>query len=338
MEASGLMTEACSIKDAMDAAWKQYIVQEESQTPSKRPYTYASSYEECERKLVLLMTDGDKQPSFEPETLAKFHRGHDRERNLKIDLARVGQLCRPPFEVIGQQERFTLKNRSEEVVIAGKFDCRLQFSRNCCPPLEIKDWSENLSGRISTFDDCFNSPWTKKGAYQLLMYLLGSGEPFGFLLLGKSGLPALIPVELERHIEKAEEFLARAERAMEHVNAGTLPRYLNDASECQRCWAYGSICQPPLLSGEGAVVLTDPDLEAMLDRREELRAAALEYDGIDSDVKKKLRGVEMGVAGKYLIQGRWGKSTRTELPPEIKKQYTVTDPHGRFTLSIEKVT
>lgn len=319
-------------------AWEAYIIQEERRSaPSKRPYPYAGSHEECLRKMVLFMTDGDKVAPFEPEVLAKFHRGNDRARNLKIDLSRVGQLCRPSFEVIGQEERFELRDHKGRVAIVGKVDCRLQFDRITKSPVEIKDWSENITARLSTFEDCFQNRWTKKGAYQLLCYLYGAGEPFGFLLLGKSGLPALLPVRLDDHLDRVEEFLQKAELALDYREAGTLPEFINDPEECKRCAFFGSVCQPPT-SYPGATILTDPELEALLDRRAELEERAEEYERIDKQVKSSLRGVEQGIAGQFHIVGKWGAMTKTVWPDEAtKKKYQVKDPKGKFTTTITKL-
>ena len=134
-----------------------------------------------------------------------------------------------------------------------------------------------------------------------------------------------------------EDFLTRAELALDHQRAGTLPDFLvGDAAECRRCSYYGAVCNPPE-SEAGAVVLTDPELEALLERREALRPSGLEYARLDQDVKARLRGVEHGIAGAFAITGTWGKSSRLELPADLKKQHTIVDPHGRFTLEITRV-
>ena len=164
----------------------------------------------------------------------------------------------------------------------------------------------------------------------------GAGEPYGFLLLDRSGLPLLLPVELDAHLDQMEAFLTKAERVLDHVEAGTLPDYLDDAAECHRCPWYGHTCNPPL-SATAATVLTDPELEALLERREVIKAVGKEYLDLDSRVKDKLRGIESGIAGKFQILGKWGKQSRLDLPAPLKKQYTITDPKGRFTLDIQKV-
>lgn len=331
------MTEATQIATAIEAAWSSQLERRRRPT-SPHPYVYASAWRPCTRRMVLELTAPDQLPPVSVDTLAKFQRGDDRERELLIDLMRVGRESEPPFTVIGQQQRFELRDRRGRVAIAGKVDARLQFARDRAAPLEVKSWSPYLTDRIQTFEDLFTNPYTRSGGHQLLSYLFGAGEAFGFLLLDRPGLPLLLPVELEPHLDRVEDFLARAEIALDHRDAGTLPPFLEgDAAECGRCGFYGSVCNPPT-SHEAALVLTDPELETLLQRREDLRAAGQEYERVDKDVKARLRGVEAGVAGPFFIKGTWGKQSRIELPAALKATYTVTDPHGRFTLEITKVS
>lgn len=323
------------LASSIEAAWAGYLTRERRPfTP--HPYLYASGWTVCDRRMVLDMVQPQDKPPFPAEVLAKFRRGDDRERDLLADLARIGRDAEPPFKVVGEQQRFELRDRQGRVAIVGKVDAQLKIA-TAQAPLEIKAWSPQIVDRIETFEDLFDGTWTRSGAFQLLAYLYGSNQPFGFLLLDRSGLPLLLPVELEAHLDRMEDFLTRAERAIDHQRAGTLPDFLvGDAAECQRCPFFGAACQPPL-SSDGAVVLTDPELEAALERREQLAAAAREYEQLDTRIKKQLRGIEHGIAGAFHISGKWGKSSRLELPENVKAQYTTVDPKGRFTLEIAKL-
>jgi hypothetical protein len=337
MELASPPTTPSDVAAGITQAWAAFL-QRDRRPADPHPYVYASAWRPCERRMVLEMTEPAAIPPWPADVLAKFRRGNDRERDLLADLMQIGRDADPPFTIIGQQQRFRLKDHKSRVAIVGKVDAQIEVrAGDTRAPLEVKAWSPLLVDRIETFADLFESPWTRSGGYQLLSYLYGAGLPFGFLLLDRSGLPALIPVELDQHLDKLEDFLARAERALDHVEAGTLPDYLeNDPAECQRCPFYGSTCNPPL-SAPGAVVLTDPELERALERREELKAAAKEFDALDDRIKKQLRGVERGVAGAFLLSGRWGKQSRIEMPADLKAQYTVTDPKGRFTLEIARL-
>ena len=324
-----------AIAKGIESAWAAFLARSaRPQTP--HPYAYASAYRNCTRRMVYEMARPEKLPPWPPEVLARFRRGDDRERDLLVDLQRIGRDADPPFTVIGQQERFQLKDRKGRVAISGKVDARIEIL-GARPPLEVKAWSPMMTDRIETFADLFDNPWTRSGAHQLLAYLWGAGEPFGFLMLDRSGIPKLLPVELDQHVERMEDFLTRAEKAIDHVEAKTLPPFLEgDAAECKRCAWYGTECNPPLAAA-GAVILTDPDLVKKLARRDELEAAAKEFDRIDREVKGALRGIEEGIAGPFVINGRWQKKTTTELPAEIKKKYTTTDPKGSFRIEIVRL-
>ncbi len=319
----------------IERAWGDHLARSaRPQTP--HPYAYASAYRVCDRRMVYEMTAPETLPPWPPEVLARFRRGDDRERDLLADLSRIGRDADPPFTIIGQQERFQLKDRKDRVAISGKVDARIQIN-GMRPPLEVKAWHPMMVDRIERFSDLFDNPWTRSGAHQLLSYLWGASEPFGFLLLDRSGIPKLLPVELDQHLDHMEDFLSRAERAIDHVQAETLPAFLEgDAAECKRCAWYGHTCNPPLV-GRGAVVLTDPELIKRLARRDDLAAAAREFDRLDKAIKEELRGIEDGIAGPFVISGKYQKKTTVDIPPDIKKRYATTDPKGGFRLEIVRL-
>ena len=332
---SSAHTTAEAFAASMMDAWARYL-ERDRRAPSAHPYVYASAWRPCVRRMVYELTQPDRQAPFSTDVLARFRRGEDRERDLLMDLARVGREAEPSFQVIGQQQRFELKDRKGRVAIAGKVDARLRQGDRAIP-LEVKAWSPTLVERIRTFEDLFENPWTRGGAHQILSYLWGAGEPLGFLLLDRSGLPLALPVELEAHLDRMEDFLSRAELALDHVAAGTLPDFLvGDAAECRRCPFFGAPCNPPLVYGE-LQVLTDPELEALLEQREAVKGPGKEFERLDKEVKARLRGVEQAVAGHFTIEGQWGKQSKLELPEALRKQHTVVDPRGRFTLEITRV-
>jgi hypothetical protein len=324
-----------AIAESVASAWAAYLAREARPT-APHASVYASAWRPCERRMALELTQPDRLPPHPAEVVAKFRRGDDRERDLLIDATRVGRAADPPFSVINQQERFELRDHKGRVAIVGKVDARLEID-GYRAPVEVKAWSPFLVDRIETFQDLFENPWTRSGGHQLLAYLYGAGVPFGFLLLDRSGLPRLLPVELEPNLDRMEDFLTRAERVLDHVQAGTLPDFLaDDPDECRRCPWFGHTCNPPL-SSPAARVFTDPELEAMLERREAIKALGYEFLDLDKQIKTQLRGVESGIAGHFQLRGHWGKQSRLELPEPLKKQYTVTDPKGRFTLEITRL-
>lgn len=335
MTATAAALSPTQLAETIETSWARYLLRDRRPS-APHPYVYASGYRTCDRRMVLDMVAPDQAPPFPAEVLARFRRGNDRERDLLTDLARIGRDAEPTFDVIGQQERFELRDRQGRVAIVGKVDARLKVGQ-ASAPIEVKAWAPQLVDRIDRFEDLFDQPWTRSGAYQLLAYLYATEQPFGFMLLDRSGLPLPLPVELEPHFDRVEHFLTRAERAVDHQRAGTLPDFLQgNAAECQRCPYYGTACQPNL-EAAGAQVLTDPELEAMLERRAEVEAAGREYARLDKTLKERLRGVEQGLCGHFHITGAWGKQSRLELPEALKQQYTRVDHQGRFTLEITRL-
>lgn len=334
--------------------WANFLVSESKKRrggSSRRANVYASAYRECERRMTLEMVAPDALPPFLPDTLANFRRGEDRERNLRSDLIQIGRDSEPAFEFIGEQERFELKDRKGRVAITGKVDGFIKFADGVKAPTEIKSWNPNTVARIRTFEDLMLSPWTKAGAHQILAYLFGSNQPFGFLLLDRPGIPALITVEMtDANLERMETFLTRAESAMAHADAITgkledgygefLPPFIDDPSECKRCPFFGTVCQPPIKS-EGAQMIVDEEVLADLDRWHELKAAGEEFEDLDTAIKKRFYGVELAIGGQYLLQGKWKRGVKLELPDAAKEQIAaIQKPYkkpvekGSFSLSI----
>lgn len=345
---------ASELVELAEEGWRQWLLADpnNNREPVKRDYVYASQRRECTRRSVYEMTTPEALPKFDADTLARFRRGNDRERDMLIDLRRIGRATEPQFEIIGEQETFKLEDRKGRKTISGKIDGRIRLvgETGKGSPLEVKSWSVNITVGIKRFDDLFSNQWTSAGAHQLLMYMLGLKESQGFLLLDRPGVPILLPVELEEHLERAEEFWAQAEQAVAHVHEPDkipIPDFINEPSVCKMCPFYGAVCNPPSLSSGDMQIITD---EYQLERiqrfralRKVLRAAGLEeYVKLDKSLKEDLRGVEMALAGDALIKGKWGKMSRVELPAmlaaeweAIKLDYTKTDPKGKFTLKIE---
>jgi len=292
------------------------------------------------------MTKSHELPPYKPENLARVRRGKDRARNVKSDLEQAGRDARPPFELIGSEERFVLEWNGLEVV-SGKVDWKTKFSIGGLRPVptEYKSWSPQLTDRINTFEDLFDNRWTRKGAYQLLCYMWGSSSEFGLFVLDRPGLPKFLPVSLfandNANLARVEKFLTIAFEAVKHKQAGTLPDFVKDPDECKSCDFLGSHCTPPMLAyGQGLNIISDQELAVALDRRGELAPAAKEFEVLDKEIKEKLRGCEMGVAGNWMIEGKYGKNTKTVVPPDhqaLFDSWKKTDPKGKFSLKFYRI-
>jgi hypothetical protein len=338
---------AGDIAEGIMGGWRRYLVAEEGRLPSSAPNVYASAYHDCTRHMALALVAGDRVAEWKPEQLANFRRGKDRERNLLADLSKIGRDSNPPFEMIGGQERFTLRDRRGRIVITGKVDCRLLLDRHARPPVEVKSWHPNLTARIECFEDLLENRWTRSGAHQLLSYLYASNEEFGFLLLDRNGLPSLLPVVMnDANLDRMENFLNKATAAMDarelvEANGGldepgaeaVLPAFATEAKLCQSCKFFGTACNPPI-AHQAAGVITDEVLIEAITAAAELKPAHARYESAWKIVKDRLRGVEQAIAPGFLVTGEWQKKTTYELPKAVKDQYKTVDPKGKFALEI----
>lgn len=332
---------------AIEKAWAEHVEMENRRGPTDpHPYVYASSRRECRRRMYYECTEPNAFPQFDTDTKARFTRGNQRERDISIDLMRVGRLCIPRFDFIGQQEKISIIDRKGRKVISGKIDGFLKWESGASWPAELKSWSPFLTDRIFEFSDLFNNKWTKAGAFQLLAYLFEKNAPHGVMVLDRPGLPRLIQVSLEDHLDRMESFIADGEAVVDAIEAKEPPPFIQDPAECKRCPVFGSLCQP-VMSYEGAKIFTDELTIQKAERYADLQAMPEleEFEVLDKWAKKTFRGVTQAIVGKCLVTGKWQKDTRYPVPEdvkskieELKKPYMESIAEGKYFLSIDKVS
>lgn len=323
---------------AVSEAWTKHLrAERDSGHRSSRDYVYASGRRTCVRRMALDMKHPEDDSTFSDDSLERMQRGKEREHSIVARLHQIGPRCSPPFEVIEGQRTFEIRDRDGTLLIRGKTDCRLRFDRTTKPFVEVK--SGESFRNVERFEDLDRSPWTRHAPDQLLSYLLAESEPEGCLLIDRPGLPLFIRVVLEDHLQRAEQFLQDARRAIDAVKGvGEMPPFIQDVGECRRCPHLGKSCSPTTMSfGPGVRVITDPDLIAAAETREATAEARADYEAAHNRLKAGLQGVELGVLGPFLVEGRWQKSTKYDIPAEIKKQYAREDPRGGgFRFDVER--
>lgn len=352
----------------IQSAYEKFIEAEERRSSSgQRSSVYASSWSACTRAMALDMLVPDAKPQFAADTLANFRRGNDRARDIKADMSRVGRFADPPFDVVGAEERFELRDTKGRVVIVGRVDFRLKFAGvHGSKPVETKSWHPLLVQGVKRFDDLFTNRWTRKGAHQLLAYMLATNEQTGFMLLDRPGIPRPLEVNLFEHLDKIEDFLKRAEIAMdareqiykETIDGLTLlpsnlstfepllPPFIDDPSECRSCSFFGGACNPPL-THQGAAIITDDEVLAKIEQHDTLDEPRQQYKDIHDELADYLRArtptthrtksKRQMIAGKYLIESWYSKNTTLEMPEAEKLKYQKTVEDGKFQFNITKV-
>jgi len=331
------------ILDSLTAAWQADLVrQRRPRDPNAAVWqpqnVWASRRRACTRASALDMLHPEDDDSFGPASLERFAQGEEAESAIMARLNRIGPFFDPPFKVVEQQFRFDVKDRDGIVLISGKMDGRIRFGNESARiPVEVK--SGRTYDGCRTVEDLDRGVWSRSAVDQLLAYLLGASEPWGFILVRRfSDLPQFIPVRLEEHLPRAEAFLQQARRAVDarHGRA-PLPEFTQDVAECRRCPHMGKSCTPPLDYGAGVKVIADESLVMLAETRERLESAHKDYERADSGLKEALRGIEQGILGPFQVKGQWQRGTTYDVPKEIKEQYKHVDEKGRFLLRIERV-
>jgi len=362
------LSEADIVKDsfaeALTKAYETFIEKEEAREPMKeRRYVYASSWSACTRQIALDLIFPETKPQFSADTLANFRRGKDRARDIKADMTRMGRECNPPFDVVGAEERFELRDKKSRVCIVGKVDFRLKFEgRKGSAPVETKSYHPNMTQGVNSFEDMFRNRWLRKGAFQLLAYMLATNEPLGYMLLDRPGIPKILEVRLFEWLDRIEDFLQRAEKAMDtlhdHLHAKQaestgihdlpvqMPPFIEDPSECRVCSHFGVTCNPPL-SYPGTRIFTDEEAILKTERFATLDAMPEieEHQALEKYVKKTFRGVLSAICGKCSVTGKWQKNTVYDIPIDVaaqidalKEPYKKTIEQGKFFVAVTKVS
>lgn len=321
---------------ALREAWASHLrtQRQVERGPSRaRDYVYASGRKACVRRMALDLMHPEEESPLTDDALERFERGKEAEHALITRLHRIGPRCTPPFEVAEGQRPFEVRDRDGQLLIRGKVDCRLSFSRKVRPILEAK--SGQSYARCRTLDDVKAGAWTRSAVDQILAYLLAAEEEWGILALIKpSGLPLFLPVELyvDDHLERAEAFLRDARAAVDAARGGELPPYFSEVSECRKCPHFGRSCTPPDLSYSGASLIDDPELIEAAEIREKNRAAHKAYEKADELLKAELHGTQLAILGPYEVRGRLQRKTTYEIPADVKARYRKTVEDGDWRL------
>ncbi|HEY3175654.1 MAG TPA: PD-(D/E)XK nuclease family protein [Candidatus Polarisedimenticolia bacterium] len=287
-------------------------------SPKSKRRLYASEWHPCRRKLYLDMKDPASGRPYEVEALRAFHRGDQREADIKADLEQAGKRSRPPFEMVGAGEAVELTDRQGRIVITGRIDFSIRFERRLYP-FDYKSWP-SVGQRVFTADDLEHSPFTRGAEMQLLIYMYaqaledGDMEKSGYLLIDLPSEPRPIRIDLADRLEKVERFLTDAELSLDAIDNDDPPAMIQDVQECRRCRYFRRSCPGFDVAGAGAVVFTDEQIISDVAREAQLKAFNAEYEGLHKKNVERFRGVTHAIVGNHLVVGEEGSRHYKEKP------------------------
>ncbi len=333
--------------DCVREAWGKHLTTQFSEPPQvgeKRDRTSASARRICARQMALDLIHPEDREDFDADSMERMIRGRERDRAVSVRLTNIGEMSRPPFDVNLRQRKFLIHDRNNSdgtkgpVIIAGMVDGVMQFDEPLesrgqklfSVPFEIK--SGMAAARVTKESDLPQSRWTKHFIDQTLMYIYAMNQqghevPMGALVLEQPGLPLIIDVWLEDHLDRVESFLSDARAAVDvRYGRASLPPYINDIDECWACNHFRKSCSPDVDYGPGVAVVTDPEIIELLDIRGASHEASKTYNKIHEKVKKMFARVTHVIAGDWEITGKVNKAGQTRLKfqrlaePEVEEE------------------
>lgn len=259
----------------------------------------------CERYLYLLLRHWDEQKPHDVGLQSIFNLGNSIEEYTIENIKRAG------FEVITPTVRSW---KIEKPLITGREDIRIKDENGELLPVEIKGISPFEFDKLNTVEDFMKSKRSYIRGYpaQLQTYMLYFGKEKGFFALTNKLTGETKFIEMPFDYEYAESLLQKAERIYKALDEEAPPDACEDISVCEGC-SLAHIC------GEcrrvPADIDLDEELDALIDRKNELAAAKKEYEQVDKEIKARVGERDKVITGQYLI-------TRSSF---VKKAFTVPE-------------
>ena len=259
----------------------------------------------CERYLYLLLRHWDEQKPHDVGLQSIFNLGNSIEEYTIENIKRAG------FEVITPTVRSW---KIEKPLITGREDIRIKDENGELLPVEIKGISPFEFDKLNTVDDFMKSKRSYIRGYpaQLQTYMYYFAKEKGFFALTNKLTGETKFIEMPFDYEYAESLLQKAERIYKALDEEAPPEACEDISVCEGC-SLAHIC------GEcrrvPADIDLDEELDALIDRKNELAAAKKEYEQIDKEIKARVGERDKVITGQYLI-------TRSSF---VKKAFTVPE-------------
>lgn len=284
--------------------------------PRKNPIL--SDIPDCDRQLVYGVLNWKERPPFDSHVAARLEAGNVQEREIVRELEGMG------FRVILSQMPVEIKGRGGILLATGRIDGKIEFD-GFRIPFEIKSMNPNIFNQVRSIEDFQKKPWLRKYVRQLMMYLFGNNAEQGiFICTDCLGAWKMFVLDLD--LGECEHLLQRLERAYENIKAGTHPpRILYDQSICGKC-PFASNCLQDIVNTP-LEFIENAELEQTIDRHEELKPLASEYDELHDRIKGVFKGVE-----KAIIGGRW----MVVNVPSARTTYELTEEAEAQILEIKK--
>ena len=272
----------------------------------------------CERYLFLLIKHWDEQKPHDVGLQNIFDLGNTMEEHTIRNIKEAG------FEVITPVQR-SWQLSVKGGIITGREDVRIKDEKGELLPVEIKGISPFEFDKLNSVEDFLKSKRSYIRGYpaQLFIYMLHFGKEKGFFALTNklTGETKFIDVPFDSDL--GEEYLAKAERVYKALASDEIPDACEDIFVCESC-PLAHICGNQRRIP--ADIDLDDELDALINRKQELAAAKKEYEDVDAQIKKRVGERDKVLTGQYLIERK----------SFVKKAFTVPES-TQYRMTIKRL-
>jgi len=277
----------------IEGAWREFKRKRIKQFPQNN-LRASSAGHPCDRYHYHSIHDWRERELHDEVLQSIFDEGNLHEKDV------IGQLNAMGFQIVEQQRSFQL----EKPLITGSIDGILRWEGQDFP-FDVKSISPFDFKKISAIEDLIYSRKVHQRNYpaQLQLYLLMSGNETGCLIFKNKLTGEIKPIWCQIDYDYTEKVLKRAERVYAALSESKPPERINDLDVCGDC-PFKHVCLPDLKLGEGVLAIDDMELQALLERRDALAAAAKEFKAVDDEVKEAVTigGAGEKICGPFLVR------------------------------------
>lgn len=268
----------------------------------------------CERYLYLLIKYWQDRKPYDVGLQHIFDLGNS------IEDYTIARLKEAGFECITPSVRSW---KIEKPLITGREDVRIKDPETGeLLPVEIKGLSPIEFAKLNTVEDFLNSKKYYVRGYpaQLFVYMYHFAKETGFFVITNKLTGEIKPIEVKLDYDYGEQCLQKAERIYKALETNTPPDSCDDVSVCEQCdlqHICGQVKRVP------ADIELDGELENLINRKEELKAAKAEYESVDKQIKDRVGEREKVITGTYLIERKAYEKKAFTVPASTQYRISV---------------
>lgn len=268
----------------------------------------------CERYLYLLIKHWDEVKPHDEGLQNIFDFGNS------VEAYTIQKLKDAGLEVI------TPTQRSWKVLnplITGREDIRIKDPETGqLYPAEIKGLSPMEWERLNSIDDFYTSKRYYVRGYpaQLMVYCWKFEKEIGFFVLTNKLTGEIKIIDVPFDWQRADALLKKGERIYKALETDTPPDSCDDISVCESC-GLRHICTAAIDRAE--MEIDDGELEAAIDRKNELSPAYREYQEIGERIKRIVGEREKVLAGQYVVMTKVIDKKGFTVEPRQERRITI---------------